>query len=183
VIFDDFSFHFFTGPLPQLSRTQFFMRSIYCWFILDLLVPNRRGNYNKLTEGLSQEAYDVIIKNWVDGGMWVWLCSTVKTEKGPKPCIYGAVFISHIISTQEYKANYPIQRLHKSFYQASEEFPWQAMIPAHKYARLMLKEKIMLHPAKSANRKLKAEQRIFGVWQPRVDATQTLLSLKTAEFL
>jgi hypothetical protein len=171
------------GPWPKLSRKKFFMRSIFSWFILDLLVPNKRGTYKKLTEGLSQEAYDVIKEYWVDGGIWVWLCSTIKTEKSKKAYVYGAVFILDIIPTEQYKKEYPIEKLHKSFYKESEPFPWQAIIPAHRSARLMLQEKIMLHKAKSDMKNQKAEQRIFGIWEPRIDAEETLFCLKTAQFL
>jgi hypothetical protein len=47
----------------------------------------------------------------------------------------------------------------------------------------MLQEKIMLHKAKSDMKNQKAEQRIFGIWEPRIDAEETLFCLKTAQFL
>ncbi len=165
------------GPLPELSKRRFFMRTIYSWFILSLLIPNRRGNYDKLTEGLSQDAYESIMKVWNDGGIWVWLCSSISTEKGRQHSyIYGAVFISHIISTEQYKKKYRVERTRREF-KNSEKFEWQAIIPANKYARLILKERIELHKTKS-ERSNKCEQRIFGVWEPRKDAEETLKLLK-----
>ena len=149
------------------------------------MIPNRRGNYNKLSEGLSQKAYEDIMKVWKDGGIWVWLCSSQSTEKAEKGTkysyVYGAVFISHIISTKQYKKEYRTEILRKPF-KISQDFEWQAIIPPHRNARLVLKERKQLHTAKSEKTK-KSEQRIWGVWEPRKDAKETLRSLKNPKFV
>lgn len=123
------------------------MRTIYKQHAQALFKKNFYKRYIKPTEGISKKAYKDIMKVWKDGGMWVWICSSQMTEKAAKKSfVYGAVFISDIISTAEFKRQYK-NRCRKPEFKYSVKGDWQAIIPEHEYARLKLVHPLPLHSA------------------------------------
>ena len=123
------------------------MRTIYKQHAQSLFKKNFYKRYIKPTEGISNKAYKDIMKVWKDGGMWVWICSSQTTEKtAKKSFVYGAVFISDIISTAEFKKQYK-NRCRKPEFKYSVKGDYQAIIPEHEYARLELVHPLPLHSA------------------------------------
>lgn len=159
------------GPLPSIWAFPLLFRTIFLRNILAIFTVCGQG-YKKISEGISEKGYEDIRKIWVEGGIWVWLCSSVSTEKSKKSYVYGVVFISHIVETNKFKKQYKLRALKPTF-RESKNYPWQAIIQNHKYARIQLKKPIQLLPT-TCKKTGKYEQRVKGVWKPI--ANQCLLS-------
>jgi hypothetical protein len=146
------------------------MRTIYIWHALALFTKDNNGNYKKPTEGLSEPAYNVL-KNHVanDGGCWVWICWSKSTDLAPtkkrKSYVIGAVFITRIVATSEFKKNCEPQR-HKKEFQHSKDFGYQAIIPMHAYTRYQLPAPLPIHDV------VNGENRV-NLWKP-LTTTDTL---------
>lgn len=177
---------FLTGelPSPSLPPTIFgkvLLRTIYLCHALALFTQNSKGTYIKPTESLSETAYNIIKKYYKNNkGFWIWICWSKDTDTAPKvqqkSYIIGAVYISAIIPTKEFRKNYKKQRA-MAQYTHSKNDAYQAIIPMHSCARLELKNYIEVHEYTHDA----GENRQHGVWQPKKSAKLYTLLAK-AEF-
>lgn len=120
------------------------MRTIYKQHAQALFKKNFYKKHIKPTEGISIIGFNQIKKIWKDGGMWIWICSSQRTESAKKSFVYGAIFVTDIIPTKEFKKHYKNQS-RKLEFKHSAKCDVQAIIPEHDYARLQLLEPIPLH--------------------------------------
>lgn len=146
-----------------------------------LFTQNSRGTYIKPTESLSELAYNIIKKYYKNNqGFWIWICSTKDTDLAPKKeqksYIIGAVYISAIISTSDFRKKYKKKRAMAQFTHSKDD-EYQAIIPMCSSARLELKEYIEIHEYKRDG----GENRQHGVWQPKESAELYKL-LKISDF-
>ncbi len=173
-----------TGPLPRLPTNpdDIMLRTIYIWHAIAIFTKDRYGDYMKPTEGIAENAYECI-KTMCDefGGIWIWICSSKSTDTADKKknqlsYVFGAVFIIGVLSTQEFNNQYKEKRL-KNEYKHSQEFPYQAIIPCHDYARLELKTPIPVHTPP-----LEGEYRWSAVWTPN-KKTDLVKKLQKPQFI
>jgi len=136
----------------------------------------------KPTESISEAAYRIIKKYIQPGGFWVWICSSKDTDiKIPgvekKSYIIGAIYITAIIPTEQFRKEYPKQRAMEQ-YTHSKNDGYQAIIPMDSRARLELKEYIEVHKFKHHE----GENRELGVWKPK-ESAELYKKLQEAEFV
>ena len=150
---------------PWRRKGRIYIRSIYIWNALGLFYRNRRGGYEKPTEGISVTTYNNMkgIMRRNPKGFWLWIGNTKDTdiERPRGTRIYGAVYVSGIMKTEEYKRRYDRKRLYEMF-KESREGEYQLIIPMREEARRELLEPLEIHEYKQID----GENRQGGVWEP-----------------
>jgi hypothetical protein len=148
-----------------MDEGSIYVRSIYIWNAIAIFCRNRRGTYIKPTEGISKTAYNNIKKilEKHSEGFWLWMASTkdsdIEIEKRSR--IYGAVYVTGIMGTREYKRQYNKKRV-MEYFKESGEGAYQLIIPMREDARIELKEPLEVHEYRNVNK----ETRQSGVWEP-----------------
>lgn len=99
--------------------------------------------------------------------MWIWICTSKDTdiEREKRSYIIGAVYVSGIVKTKEYRKKYKKERA-KGEYTHSKEDAYQCIIPMCVECRRELKHYIGLHEYKKDG----GENRQHGIWRPKRSA-------------
>jgi hypothetical protein len=153
---------------PPINFGQVFVRTIYVWNALALFTRDGNGRCIKPTEGISEQAYRSLryLVNGVGGcGFWMWIASSKSTdlEKPKKSRLYGAVFVTDVISTKECMCH----NVYREFqgmeqFQISSVFDYQLIISDEERGRREL-----LVPVEVPDG---SEARWDGVWVPQKDS-------------
>jgi len=146
------------------------LRTIYMCHALALFITNSNGTYIKPTESLSENAYNIIKKHFdvVKCGFWIWICSTKDSDinlvpiKQRKSYIIGAIYVSGIVETNEFRKKYRKERAMREFIHSKGD-EYQMIVPMRKECRIELKEYIDV----DAYRTDGGENRQHGAWMAR----------------
>ena len=91
--------------------------------------------------------------------------------------IYGAVYVTGIMGTREYKRQYNKKRV-MEYFKESGEGEYQIIIPMREDARRELREPLEVHEYKNGNK----ETRQSGVWEP-CEESRLWERLRDAEYV